>query len=426
MSMYGWTPDFDRPNKHDPWPEVRSFAEGLTPGSPPLSLVPGEDENVQDLINELIVAHLETQAQNEELRQAHWALEATREHYFELFHCAPLGSLVLDGKGIIRESNLAAEDLLQLPSRKLRNRPLGRFVQQEDHGAYAKCLAWSVQGGASRQCRVRLRQGGRFVPVAVALRRPMGAQPEAPLLANLLEMDGTGAERAPAPQVRLEPRMAGLTGLARRFSQETTRAMASIRSLVESQMVHAPPGSALARDLEAIRELCRMGRGFALGLAGFAKERLATVQSIDLNALVCDEMTLLKGQGAAVRVAPDLDPGLRLIPGDPSALATCLIHLCANALEAMPGGGTLGLATRNETEDAVLLEVSDTGAGMAPEVLERAAEPLFSTRRHRNAAGLGLSLVYGAMRAHHGRMELESALGEGTTVRLHFSAVRSV
>jgi signal transduction histidine kinase len=95
-----------------------------------------------------------------------------------------------------------------------------------------------------------------------------------------------------------------------------------------------------------------------------------------------------------------------------------LLNLVQNALDAMTGGGTLGVTTR-VADGLAVVEVRDTGMGMTEEVRERAFEPFFTTKG-RKGTGLGLSEVYGIAKRHRGSAEIDSALGVGTTVRLSF------
>jgi signal transduction histidine kinase len=95
-----------------------------------------------------------------------------------------------------------------------------------------------------------------------------------------------------------------------------------------------------------------------------------------------------------------------------------LLNLVQNALDAMSGGGTLGISTR-VAEGLAIVEVRDTGVGMTEEVRERAFEPFFTTKG-RKGTGLGLSEVYGIAKRHRGAAEIDSAPGAGTTVRLAF------
>lgn len=127
-----------------------------------------------------------------------------------------------------------------------------------------------------------------------------------------------------------------------------------------------------------------------------------------------------------VRMADDLWNVL----ADPAQIESSLINLAVNARDAMPDGGTLTIEARNVSGSAqreadllegdfVLLCVSDTGAGMAPEVLERALEPFFTTKRMGHGTGLGLSMVYGFVKQSGGHFKIVSTPGQGTSVRLY-------
>jgi two-component system cell cycle sensor histidine kinase/response regulator CckA len=127
------------------------------------------------------------------------------------------------------------------------------------------------------------------------------------------------------------------------------------------------------------------------------------------------------------RAEPDLWP-TRV---DPNQMESALVNLAVNARDAMPEGGRLVVATANvPAQDAarvpelppvdhVLVEVSDTGVGMSPEVAERVFEPFFTTKEVGKGTGLGLSQVYGFVAQSNGVVLLESAPGRGTAVRLY-------
>jgi CheY-like chemotaxis protein len=118
---------------------------------------------------------------------------------------------------------------------------------------------------------------------------------------------------------------------------------------------------------------------------------------------------------------------------DPHQLETALLNLAINARDAMPAGGTLTITTADrqmtaddlhgtddpEPGDYVEIAVTDTGTGMAPEIMSHVFEPFFTTKPVGYGTGLGLSQLYGFIRQSHGFVRLESALGQGTTVRLY-------
>jgi CheY-like chemotaxis protein/anti-sigma regulatory factor (Ser/Thr protein kinase) len=154
-------------------------------------------------------------------------------------------------------------------------------------------------------------------------------------------------------------------------------------------------------------------------LLDFARQDLSELKVLSLNAVVREEVLLLERTTLAqVRFAVELDDDLRAICGDYGALLHALMNLCVNAIDAMPGGGTLTVRTRNAEPGWVELEVVDTGVGMPAEVVEKAMDPFFTTKSHGKGTGLGLSIAYGTVRAHQGTMTLESAPGRGTRVVL--------
>jgi CheY-like chemotaxis protein len=124
-----------------------------------------------------------------------------------------------------------------------------------------------------------------------------------------------------------------------------------------------------------------------------------------------------RAKGGVVRLEQYLTEGTT-VRGIAGELREALLNLVQNALDAMAGGGTLRIETVFTPTEASV-SVRDTGVGMSAEVRERAFEPFFTTKGV-NGTGLGLAEVYGIARRHRGRAEIESAPGEGTTVRLVF------
>ena len=126
-----------------------------------------------------------------------------------------------------------------------------------------------------------------------------------------------------------------------------------------------------------------------------------------------------RARGGTIQLDRDArDAGTVIVRGIAGELREALLNLVQNALDAMAGGGTLGLRTL-VTDDEAQLEVRDSGIGMSAEVRERAFEPFFTTKG-KTGTGLGLAEVYGIVKRHRGRAEIESTPGVGTTIRLVF------
>ena len=169
-------------------------------------------------------------------------------------------------------------------------------------------------------------------------------------------------------------------------------------------------------------------------LLAFARRQQLDGRALDLNAFVAATGELMQRTlGPRIRLQTRLDPDAVPCFADAGQVEVALVNLLLNAREAMPEGGVVTVATGRMSlgPDApevaageipagnyISLVVSDAGTGMPPEVLARAAEPFFTTKRHGPGSGLGLSTVYGFAHQSRGHLLLRSQPGRGTIVRL--------
>jgi len=169
------------------------------------------------------------------------------------------------------------------------------------------------------------------------------------------------------------------------------------------------------------------------------REAQVTLAPTGLNPLVQQVLHLTSARwrdmpqqrGVVIRTVTDLAPDLPPILAAESEIREALINLIFNAVDAMPEGGTLTIRTavtasspassNNGALRNVYVEVTDTGLGMDEPTRRRCLEPFFTTKGERGT-GLGLAMVYGTMQRHSADIEIESALGQGTTMRLSFAA----
>jgi two-component system CheB/CheR fusion protein len=200
----------------------------------------------------------------------------------------------------------------------------------------------------------------------------------------------------------------------------------------------------LLRDLKGqdsdIDELTRealdaafRGADLTRRLLAFARQQPLRPQHVDVNELVSGITRLLRRTiGEDVEISLDLAAELWPVVVDPAQLEASLTNLATNARDAMADGGRLMIVTANRTLDAdyaaqhaevvpggyVMLEVSDTGCGMTPEVMHRIFEPFFTTKSRDKGTGLGLSMVFGFIKQSGGHIGVYSEPGIGTTFRL--------
>ena len=186
----------------------------------------------------------------------------------------------------------------------------------------------------------------------------------------------------------------------------------------------------LDRSVGRGADLIRQVLGFTHGISGGS--RLVQVKHLARDVVVIAKETFPKSITVADDIARDLLP----VDCNPTQIHQVLMNLCVNARDAMPDGGVLTVRATNRSLDAaaaakiegarpgawVVLEVTDTGTGIAADVLPRIWEPFFTTKAPDKGTGLGLPTVRGIVIAHHGVIELDTAVGRGTTFRVYLPA----
>jgi PAS domain S-box-containing protein len=183
------------------------------------------------------------------------------------------------------------------------------------------------------------------------------------------------------------------------------------------------------------RDAALRGADLTGRLLAFARRQPLRPTRIDVNDVLSTAFKLLSRMlGENIEIGLDLAPDLWPVVVDAAQLEAGLANLATNARDAMPAGGSLRIATRNcrlddeyvaqypyvALGDYVLIEVSDTGTGMSPEVMARVFEPFFTTKELCGGTGLGLSMVYGFIKQSGGHINVYSEVDIGTTISLYF------
>jgi two-component system, cell cycle sensor histidine kinase and response regulator CckA len=185
-------------------------------------------------------------------------------------------------------------------------------------------------------------------------------------------------------------------------------------------------------DMAHIQQAVDRAGALTRQLLAFASREAIRPLALDLNEVISGvEELLRRAIGEHIELTTSLAEGLRPILADPGKLEQVLVNLAVNARDAMPGGGTLTIATENVAADAssadgssadgdsrphhVRLRVSDTGSGMTPDVIEHVFEPFFTTKAIGRGTGLGLATVYGILTQAGADIQISSQPGDGTT-----------
>ena len=167
-----------------------------------------------------------------------------------------------------------------------------------------------------------------------------------------------------------------------------------------------------------INSSVKKGSRLVDGLLHFSRKQIGKeFKSIDLAAIIQETCQIVKTSfDARIQIEVDV-PGVLPIMGDAAGISQVIMNLCTNARDAMPEGGRLRVEARSVPPHA-LVQVTDTGAGMDRETVEKCFDPFFTTKPIGKGTGLGLSTAYGIIKSHDGMISVSSRPGEGTVFRL--------
>jgi signal transduction histidine kinase/CheY-like chemotaxis protein len=235
------------------------------------------------------------------------------------------------------------------------------------------------------------------------------------------------AELLQAQKMEAVGRLAG--GVAHDFNNLLT----VISGFTELTLGRLGAGHACEGYLKEVQRASVQAASLTRQLLAFSRRQVLQPAVVDLGGVVANMQKMLRrilGEDVALEVRRARD--LAMVLADPGQVEQALMNLCVNARDAMPSGGRLEVVTENADLDGeaarsrpgaspgryVSLTVRDTGHGMAPEVLAHVFEPFFTTKPQGKGTGLGLAMVYGFVKQSGGYVEVDSAPGRGTAVRV--------
>jgi len=344
----------------------------------------------------------------------------------------PDGLLVLDPLGVVRDANPAAERLFGRHVEALRNAPVDRLLTLPDGGSLATRLRGGTlpdRGERWAGCRGRTVDGQEFACEVQAAPVPGAGAPGR----WVIQVVETGARDFHLTQRSESAKMSAVATLASGIANDFNNALAAISGSIEAARLRivsqdrVPP-----RELLEAKEATRGAARLVRRLLNFARPSPGIRRPIDPAVLL---------EEAAQVLRRDLDPRISLVTradhgdwrirADLEQLADLLVSLGHNAIEAMPGGGVLTLATARAAAGAwgspdslagrefVRIDVRDTGVGIPAEVLPRIFEPFFTTKDSGRGSGLGLATAYAVLRQHEGGITVETAPGAGSVFQIY-------
>ncbi len=220
-------------------------------------------------------------------------------------------------------------------------------------------------------------------------------------------------------------KLAGIGQLAAGIAHQLNTPLGSI--LLSAQMLEEDmENEDDSEDITRIIRQTEQCRGIIKGLLNFARPPGSERQRINLVGVVRETEYLmeknLKVASVNLSINQETDP---VVFGNRNELEQVFFNLMANALDAMPGGGEIGINIFNAEPDEILVEFHDTGEGVPKKHRDKIFMPFFTTKDYGKGTGLGLSIVARIVHEHGGRIELENETGRGSLFRLFFPRARA-
>ena len=344
----------------------------------------------------------------ENLRKAEWRFRT-------LFRAAPDLVLTVLKSGRVREANDAVRDVIGREPAHVVGGMLVDVVAADDRGALQTMLDRALDGMSAR-CEVRIRRDdGTVRLVALAASRLPEADPPSALV---IGRDMTGERDMRARLVETE-RLAAIGELVAGVAHEVNNPLSSISAFAQLLLRDQGLGNAQRDSIEVIKAETARASQVVRDLLAFARKSDQRREALDVNVLIERTIRLRGFQLNAANVRPELElaTDLPAVLGDPRQLQQVVLNLVTNAVQAMVqvGGGTLRIATR-ALSGSVVIEVGDTGPGIALAARPHVFEPFFTTKREGEGTGLGLSVSYGIVTAHGGSIGIADTSERGTTM----------
>jgi PAS domain S-box-containing protein len=369
--------------------------------------------------------------------RAQQALRESEKRYRTLVESLDDAIFLLADDGRITECNAAAGEMFGYDRAQLAGMNISELVSAEVAARLREVAAQLRETAAVRDASeggtweaTGAGYAGASFPIEVSA-RPVVIQGRRLLLVAV--RDVTDRHRL-QEQLRQSQKMDAVGRLAGGIAHDFNNLLTIINGYSEFLLRSLPPGGEAQADMEQIHQAGRRAAELTRQLLAFSRRQMLELRLLNLNEVI-------DGLGRMLRriISEDIhltvrtDPTLGAVKADIAQIEQLIINLMLNARDAMPGGGALTLETANVELPAghvsthlpahpgphVMLAVTDTGMGMDEAVRERMFEPFYTTKEVGKGTGLGLAVVYGIVQDFGGSMDVASAPGRGTTLRVY-------
>jgi PAS domain S-box-containing protein len=409
-------------------PELRKKAEALlSSGTKPPEI---SRPDFKFLSHELQVHQIELEVQNEELRQSHSALERSNRRFSDLYDFAPVGYVSMDRTSRIIEANLTVSLLLGIERSELIGKPFNVFVKSDDKDLFHQHRQ-ALTPGLSQTCEIWLKKRNDeffFVEIASIL-LPEAGEASAEILTAVFDI--TLRKKSEEILQRTE-RLDSLGVLAGGLAHDFNNLLSGIIGYVDLAQSYAEDGGAhqAFQTLAKTRRIFDRAKYLTQRLLTFSKGGDPVLKKQSMEELVrdCADFAL---SGSAITVQFSIEENLLPCFMDENQMSQVIHNIVLNARQAMPGSGSIEIIIINVPPNQIpsslppaqkflKISIRDHGAGIHSQDMQRIFDPFFTTKAA--GSGLGLAISDSIVKKHHGLIDVESMVSEGTTFHIYLPA----
>lgn len=368
-------------------------------------------------------------------------LKESEAQFQGLFEMLPDILVIYNEQGVIQHINTCGAQQLGYESDDLIGRLLSEIVSHRLRLS-PQSLPLEMKGISPKWTEARLqRKDGTAFPVEL-MDRPVGfhGQQQTLLVARDMTVRQHMADENATleHQLRQVQKMEAVGRLASGVAHDMNNILTAILAHAGLLKARVDAVNPFWKAGDVIEKAVHRGKELTSQLLGFARQGKHHHVPVDIHSVI-QEVTGLLGRTVekTIRLQTDLMADEPWVVGDPNQLYQVLMNLAVNASDAMSDKGALIFCTSNErvsiaqaatipglaAGDYVVVRVTDTGDGMPQEVLAHIFEPFFTTKEQGQGSGMGLAMVYGIVKNHHGYIGVSSTPGVGTTMRVYFPSV---
>jgi two-component system NtrC family sensor kinase len=392
------------------------------------ALLSSEDVEILRTVSGYVAVAIENSLLYQEQQERASELKLLKEFNESIIESINVGLVAVDLEGRVTRLNTALEYILDIK----RNEAIGQHVQDLFSEDFADTL-WQVLG-AERWRQTEIRNiykihtatcAGRTLVLNIAIAPLQDSQEQTGAL--VIVEDVTSRIRL-EEQLQQREKLSSIGLLAAGVAHEVNTPLTGVSSYTQMLLGMLPETDPKHALLQKVRRQAERATNIVNNLLNFSRSGSASeFGEVDIHRVLDDTLQLLEPQmrGSQIEILRAYDPDSPKVFGNSGKLQQIFTNLLLNARDSIPNGGRITISTTANGGDVLVVEVGDTGMGIAPEDVAKIYDPFYTTKGVGRGTGLGLAVSYGIVQEHSGHISVESTPGRGTTFRITLPTANS-